>query len=134
MAGQRPGLCATGLPELGAIWHSQTPIAVPTVESMRANDFNQTSALRPAGDYMVAVGGPFHKAGVPTLSYIAGPNYLVSLDPNNHIDKLDPQRFARQNAWLADIVTRLDKLPKALLRAGDTEVWAHDNGALNGVP
>jgi hypothetical protein len=128
------GYYASGLAELGAIWHSQTPIAVPTAESMRANNFDRTSALRPAGDYMVAVGGPFHKAGVPTLSYIAGPNYLVALDPDNHLDKLDPKRFARENQWLADIVRRLDQLPKAALQAGDTAVWAQDGGALNGVP
>ena len=33
---------------------------------MRADDFKRSSALRPAGDYMIAVGGPLHKAGVPT--------------------------------------------------------------------
>jgi hypothetical protein len=128
------GYYATGLPELGAAWHSQTPIAVPLVESMRANGFTRTSALRPAGDYMVAVGGPFHKAGVPTISYIAGPNYLVSLDPHDHLDKLDTSRFAMELRWFADIVQRLDQLPKAALQAGDTDVWAHDGGALSGVP
>jgi hypothetical protein len=128
------GYYPTGLAEFGAAWHSQTPIAVPLVESMRANDFIRTSALRPAGDYMVAVGGPFHKAGVPTISYIAGPNYLVSLDPHDHLDKLDTERFAMELRWFADIVQRLDKLPKAALQAGDTDVWAHDGGALNGVP
>jgi hypothetical protein len=49
---------------------------------MRANAFERTTALRPIGDYMIADGGPFHKAGVPTISYIAGPNYLVDLDPD----------------------------------------------------
>jgi hypothetical protein len=128
------GYYPTGLAEFGAAWHSQTPIAVPLVESMRANGFTRTSALRPIGDYMVAVGGPFHKAGVPTISYIAGPNYLVSLDPNDHLDKLDTQRFAMELRWFADIVQRLDKLPKAALQAGDTAVWAQDGGALNGIP
>jgi hypothetical protein len=36
--------------------------------------------------------------------------------------------------WFADIVQRLDKLPKAALQAGDTAVWAQDGGALNGIP
>jgi hypothetical protein len=128
------GYYPTGLAEFGAAWHSQTPIAVPLVESMRANGFTRTSALRPAGDYMVAVGGPFHKAGVPTISYIAGPNYLVSLDPHDHLDKLDTGRFAMELRWFADIVGRLDQLPKAALQAGDTDVWAHDGGALTGIP
>jgi hypothetical protein len=128
------GYYPTGLAELGAIWHSQTPIAVPTVQTMIDDNFKRTSALRPAGDYMVAVGGPFHKAGVPTLSYIAGPNYLVALAPNDHIDKLDARLFQRELVWTVDILQRLDKLPKAALQAGDTTVWAHDNGALNALP
>src|ERR1700730_2473330 len=98
---------------------------------MKANAFQRTSALRPIGDYMVAVGGPFHKAGVPTVSYIAGPNYLVSVDPNDHLDKLDTQRFALELRWFADLVQRLDQLPKAALQAGDTTVWGQDGGALN---
>jgi hypothetical protein len=128
------GYHATGLPEQGAIWHSQTAIAVPTVETMRADDFKRSSALRPAGDYMIAVGGPFHKAGVPSLSYIAGPNYLVALDPNDHLDKLDANMFRRELVWLVDILQRLDKLPKEALAAGDTTVWANDGGALKGLP
>jgi hypothetical protein len=128
------GYYATGLAELGAIWHSQTAIAVPTVQTMIDDNFKRTSALRPAGDYMVAVGGPFHKAGVPTLSYIAGPNYLVALAPDDHIGKLDARLFQRELVWTVDILQRLDKLPKAALQAGDTSVWAHDNGALNALP
>jgi hypothetical protein len=128
------GYHASGLAETGAAWHSQTAIAVPLVESLKANAFQRTSALRPIGDYMVAVGGPFHKAGVPTVSYIAGPNYLVSVDPNDHIDKLDTDRFAMELRWFADLIQRLDTLPKAVLGAGDTTVWAQDGGALTGVP
>jgi hypothetical protein len=128
------GYYASGLAETGAAWHSQTAIAVPLVESIRANSFQRTSALRPIGDYMVAVGGPFHKAGVPTVSYIAGPNYLVSLHPNDHLDKLDTQRFALELRWFADLIQRLDQLPKAALQAGDTTVWGQDGGALKSLP
>jgi hypothetical protein len=128
------GYYASGLAETGAAWHSQTAIAVPLVESMRANSFQRTSALRPIGDYMVAVGGPFHKAGVPTVSYIAGPNYLVSLHPSDHLDKLDTQRFALELRWFADLIQRLDQLPKAALQAGDTTVWGQDGGALKSLP
>jgi hypothetical protein len=128
------GYYPTGNAEVGALWHSQTAIAVPTVESVISDGFIRTSMLRPVGDYMIAVGGPFHKAGVPTLSYIAGPNYLVSLAPDNHIAKLDPHFFRTELVWLADIVQRLDKVPKAVLQTGDTTVYGHDGGALNGVP
>src|SRR5438132_8259616 len=105
---------------MGAIWHSQTPIIAPTIEAMRADNFIRSSALRPAGDYMIAVGGPLHKAGVPSLSYIAGPNYLVAL--GDHLDKLDPGLFRSELAWTADIVQRLDQLPAAALESGYTAV------------
>jgi hypothetical protein len=128
------GYYPTGLAEQGSAWHSQTAISVPLVESMRANNFDRTSALRPVGDYMIAVGGPLHKAGVPSISYIAGPNYLVDLAPGDHLDKLDTNRFAMQVRWLADITQRLDKLPKALLQTGDTTVWANDRDSLTAIP
>jgi len=128
------GYYPTGQMEIGAAWHSQSGIAVPLVESLRANDFYRTSALRPIGDYMVAVGGPFHRAGVPTISYIAGPNYLVDLDPNNHIDKLDTNWFATELRWLADIIQRLDTIPKALLQAGDTAVYSTTGDPLVQTP
>jgi hypothetical protein len=83
---------------------------------------------------MIAVGGRLHKAGVPSISYIAGPNYLVDLAPGDHLDKLDTNRFAMQVRWLADITQRLDKLPKALLQTGDTTVWANDGGSLTAIP
>ncbi len=128
------GYYPTGQMEIGAAWHSQTGIAVPLVESMRANGFYRTSALRPIGDYMVAVGGPFHRAGVPTISYIAGPNYLVDLDPNNHIDKLDTNWFATELRWFADLIERLDKVPKAVLEAGDSAVYANAGDPLTQTP
>jgi len=128
------GYYPTGKAEIGAAWHSQSGIAAPLVESLRANQFYRTSALRPIGDYMVAVGGPFHRAGVPTVSYIAGPNYLVDLDPNNHLDKLDTNLFATELRWFADLIQRLDKLPKALLEAGDSTVYAQAGDPLVQTP
>jgi len=128
------GYYPTGLAEIGAAWHSQTGIAVPLVEAMKANAFERTTALRPIGDYMIAVGGPFHKAGVPTVSYIAGPNYLVDLAPDNHIDKLDTDRFAMELRWLADLTQRLDAIPKTVLEAGDSAVWAQDGDSLTAIP
>jgi hypothetical protein len=128
------GYHPTGKMEIGAAWHSQTGIAAPLVESMRANGFYRTSALRPIGDYMVAVGGPFHRAGVPTISYIAGPNYLVDLDPNDHLDKLDTNWFATELRWLADLIQRFDKLPAAALQAGDSAAYANAGDPLVQTP
>jgi hypothetical protein len=114
------GYHPTGGPEALAIWHSQTPIAVPLVDSIVAHDLRHTSALRPAGGYMIAVGGPLHTAGVPSASFIAGPDYLVSWADGGHLEKFLPHRAQRELQWAAGFLTRLDGMPARQLSAGDS--------------
>jgi hypothetical protein len=129
------GYYPAGRPAFGSCWHSQTPIAVPLAQTMRQDRMSQQVAIRPIGDFMIAVGGPLHKAGIPTLSYITGPNYLVSIhQPTGHIDKLNPDFFRDEVIWMLDIVQRLDRMPAAVMKAGDSEVWANDGGALKNYP
>jgi hypothetical protein len=116
------GYHPTGGPDMFVIWHSQTGIAGPVVESMIANDLRHSRALRPAGDYMIAVGTAFNESGVPTVSSIVAPNYMVSWADNGHLDKFLPGRAAREVRWAADLVTRLDSIPAAQLAAGDSAV------------
>ena len=114
--GYRP----TGGHEATAVWHSDTPIALPLVDSIVSNDLRHVSALRPAGSYMIAVAGPLHTAGVPSTSFIAGPDYLVAWAHNDHLDKFVPKRAAQEVRWAADFLTRLDSIPAAQLAAGDS--------------
>jgi hypothetical protein len=116
------GYHPTGRPDMFVIWHSQTGIAGPVVESMIASDLRHSRALRPAGDYMIAVGTAFNESGVPTVSSIVAPNYMVSWADNGHLDKFLPGRAAREVRWAADLVTRLDSIPAAQLAAGDSAV------------
>jgi hypothetical protein len=122
--GYRP----TGGHEATAVWHSDTAIALPLVDSIVANDLRHVSALRPAGTYMIAVGGPLHTAGVPSTSFIAGPDYLVAWAANDHLDKFVPKRAARELRWAADFITRLDSIPAAQLAAGDSAALAQTRG------
>ena len=122
--GYRP----TGGHEATAVWHSQTPIAAPIVDSIVANDLRHVSALRPAGTYMIAVGGPLHTAGVPSASFIAGPDYLVAWAEDNQLDKFVPGRAAQEVRWAADFLTRLDSIPAAQLAAGDSTALAQTRG------
>jgi hypothetical protein len=115
------GYHPTGRPDMFVIWHSQSGIAGPVAESMIANDLRHSRALRPAGDYMIAVGTAFNESGVPTVSSIVAPNYMVSWADNGHLDKFLPGRAAREVRWAADLVTRLDSIPAAQLSAGDSE-------------
>ncbi len=122
------GYHPTGGPEALAVWHSQTPIAAPLCDSIVSENLVHTSALRPAGSYMIAVGGPLHTAGVPSTSFIAGPNYLVSWADGGHLDKFLPARAQLEVRWAADFLTRLDGIPAAELAAGDSAALAGTRG------
>jgi hypothetical protein len=83
----------------------------------------RTELLRPAAVTFFGVGASLHQKGVPSVAYIAGPNCLLALDgERGHLDKLDARRFAREIAWTADLVKRLDRIPAAQLAAGDSAV------------
>jgi hypothetical protein len=127
------GYHPTGRPDMFVVWHSQTGIAGPVVESMIANDLRHSRALRPAGDYMIAVGTAFNESGVPTVSSIVAPNYMVSWADNGHLDKFLPGRAAREVRWAADLVTRLDSIPAAQLAAGDSAVLRSGVACLPGA-
>jgi hypothetical protein len=127
------GYHPTGGPDMFVIWHSQTGIAGPVVESMTANDLRHSRALRPAGDYMIAVGTAFNESGVPTVSSIVAPNYMVSWADGGHLDKFMPARAAKEVRWAADLITRLDSIPAAQLAAGDSTVLRTGVACLPGV-
>jgi hypothetical protein len=113
----------TGQVEVGAIFNSQTPILQPAIDSMQASNLVRSELLRPAAVTFFGVGAALHQKGVPSVAYIAGPNYLLALDGDRgHIDKLDARRFAREIRWTADLLGRLDKIPAAQLAAGDSAV------------
>jgi hypothetical protein len=117
------GYHPSGQIELGAIFHSQTPIIQPAIESMQASDLRRSELLRPAGTTFFGVGASLHGAGVPSVAFIAGPNYLLAEQGTaGHLDKLDASRYAREVAWAADLLHRLDAIPAAQLAAGDSAV------------
>jgi hypothetical protein len=110
-----------GRPDMFVIWHSQTAgIAPAVVDSMVSNDLRHSRALRPAGDYMIAVGTAFNESGVPTVSSIVAPQYMVSWAEHGHLAKFMPDRAAREVRWAADLLTRFDSIPAAQLAAGDS--------------
>jgi hypothetical protein len=67
---------------------------------------------------------PADPAGVPQIGAIAGPEYLLTISSNGELDKLDEVLAARQIAWLADLATRLDRVPASQLRQGDPTLGA----------
>jgi hypothetical protein len=111
----------TGQVEMAAIFHSQTPIFQPAIESLQATNLVRSELLRPAAVTFFGVGASLHQKGVPSVAFIAGPNYLLALDGDRgHIDKLDAARFANEIRWTADLLKRLDRVPATQLAAGDS--------------
>jgi len=122
------GYHPSGQVEFGAIFHSQTPIAAVGIESLQAANLVRSELLRPIGDTFFGVGAALHAAGVPSLAFIAGPNYLLSFADDGHLDKHDAKRMRREIAWSADLLTRLDQVPASVLNAGDTAVLGLQSG------
>jgi hypothetical protein len=107
----------TGDPEGFGIWTSQGTMEQVTYQSVVDNDIPHAALLR--GPVQFGIGGAFQSAGIPQVGWLAGPNYLVSIVDNGHMDKLDDHLAAKQIRWTADLLQRLDKIPAQELRSGD---------------
>jgi hypothetical protein len=116
--GYRP----TGEPEMFAVWTTQGKMFELTRDTVVAHRLPRTALLRPPVQF--GVGAAFQSAGVPQIGAIAGPEYLLTVSPHGDLDKLDEVLAARQIAWLADLATRLDRVPAAELRQGDPTLGA----------
>jgi hypothetical protein len=111
------GYHATGQPETLGVWTTQGKMFEVVKDALIGADLAHTALLRPGVQF--GVGGAFQTAGVPQLGAIAGPTYLVTVSENGDMDKLDEHLAARQIAWIADIMRRLDPVPRQELRQGD---------------
>ncbi len=110
------GYHSTGQTELGVIFHSETKISEPGIAAMKAKDLRRSQLLKPIGPTFFGVGASLHMAGVPSLAFIAGPNYLLALDgKHGHLDKFDSRRMAREIAWTADALHRIDAMSREQL-------------------
>jgi hypothetical protein len=72
----------------------------------------------------IGPGAAFHSAGVPQMSAMACPEYLVTISSDGDLDKLDERLAAKQIAWVADLATQLDAVPAAELRQGNRALGA----------
>ena len=111
------GYRGTGENEVYGIWTTQGPVLDLTREALMKADLHRTALLR--GPLMITPGAAFHNAGVPFVGGIAGPTYLLQISQGNGLDKLDADLAARQTAFYADVVRRMDATPASSLKSGD---------------
>ena len=115
------GFHATGDPEGCGLWTSESGVLQPVIDSLTTHDIPHTYVLRPRPVYL-GIGGALYEAGVPGASFIAGPNHLVNIVPNGHMDKLDASLAERQTRWTADLLTTFDGMSAADLMRGDVQL------------
>lgn len=107
----------TGQPEAAAIYHSLGGILSPALESLQLTGLQRAFLLRPVPLFF-GVGGALNDAGVPSVAYITGPNYLVQIDENSCLDKFDPLRMLAEMNFFLDLMHRVEVIPVATLKAG----------------
>jgi hypothetical protein len=121
------GYHATGETEFYGVWTTQGKMFELTRDAVAAADLPHQALLRPPLQF--GVGGAFQTTGVPQIAFLAGPTYLLTISPSGEMGKLDADLAARQVAWIADLVRRIDPIPAAELRQGDPTLGSQKPGA-----
>jgi hypothetical protein len=116
----------TGDPEVFGIWTTQGRMKDVTSAAVKDYDIPHCALLR--GPPQFGIGGAFQTSGVPQIGALAGPNYLVSVVDDGHMDKLDADLAARQLRWVAGLLERLDPIPAAELASGDPSLGSKPAG------
>jgi hypothetical protein len=122
------GYHSTGENEMYAMWTTQGPILSTIAKpALVASRLQRHALLKPPTQ--ITPGAVFHWLGVPHVSGIAGPTYLMTVSPNGEMDKFDGQLAARQIGFYADVIRRLDTADAAVLRTGDPTLGKDDGSA-----
>jgi hypothetical protein len=107
----------TGEPEVYGIWTTQGLTQQLTKGALIDADLHRHALLQPP--LQITPGAPLHRCGVPHVSGIAGPTYLLVVSADGEMDKFDEDLAARQVAFYADVIRRLDAASFDDLRRGD---------------
>jgi hypothetical protein len=112
------GFRPTGEIEIYGIWTTQgemfEQVALP---ALIESGLQRHALLKPP--VQITPGRAFHWLGVPHVSGIAGPTYLLKVTDDGEMDKFDAELASRQIGFYADVVRRLDRADRAALYRGD---------------
>jgi hypothetical protein len=114
---------STGENELYAVWTTQGPMRNLAQPALVDADLQRHALMKPP--VQITQGRPFHEFGIPHVSGIAGPGYLLVVSENGEMDKFDEQLASRQIAFYADVVRRIDAASATDLRTGDPTLGAN---------
>ena len=120
------GYRATGENEIYGIWTTQGEMVDQVARpALVDSGLQRHSLLKPP--VQITPGRAFHWLGVPHVSGIAGPTYLLNVTDTGEMDKLDAALAARQIGFYADVVRRLDPIERSTL-SGDDPTLGQDGG------
>ncbi len=111
------GYHPTGEEEAYAIWTTQGPMQALCQEALIESRLQRVMLLKPP--VQVTPGVAWHRNGIPHVAGIAAPSYLLVASENGEMDKLDAGLAARQTAYYADVVRRIDTADAVALRSHD---------------
>ncbi len=117
------GYGPTGAPEPYSVWATLGPAAEAAKAALIQADLHRHCIMRPP--IQITPGHPFHDAGVPHVSGICGPTYLLVVSEDGEMAKFDEELAARQVAFYADVIRRLDALGVDEMRAVDPTLGAN---------
>ena len=101
---------STGEVMWSQIYTPKTPLSQVALKSAAATKADHMVVIHPHDRYY-GEGLPFWKAGIPTLSYITGPDYLMCAPPKDgEIGRLSKQRMHTEIITLARCLELMDKM------------------------
>jgi hypothetical protein len=121
------GFRATGEHEIYGIWTTQGTMFEEVAKPALVESGLQRHALL-TPPVQITPGRAFHWLGVPHVSGIAGPTYLLKVTDDGEMDKLDAELASRQIGFYADVVRRMDAADREALYRGDPTL-GQDGGA-----
>jgi hypothetical protein len=122
------GYHGTGLNEPYAIWTTEGPTFELAQPLLAKHDLGLHALLH--GPIMFTVGNWFQQYGLPMVSGIAGPAYLLVISRTGEIEKLNFALASRQIAFYHDVIRGFDNADPAALRTGDPGLGQPVNGGL----
>ncbi|MGV9415458.1 hypothetical protein ACWDOP_36650 [Nocardia sp. NPDC003693] len=75
--------------------------------ALDSSDLDRTIVARPYTNNLYGEATGPYRLGIPTVTAIASPNYLIRVSPGAELDRLDPELAHRQTRFLTGLTERL---------------------------